>query len=95
MHKRMRDRETGGSRDIREMMGGGGEASSSGAQAEEAEGEGDFFFSRGLGGDVLSSRLVSLNPIRYHRSSGFSDCEPSLRHGIIRLSASAGTALAN
>ena len=54
-----------------------------------------FFFSRGFGGDVLSSKLVSLNPIRYHRSSGFLGCKPSLRHGIIRLSASAGTALAN
>ena len=31
-----------------------------------------FFFHGGYGGDVLSSRLVSLNPIRYHRSTGFS-----------------------
>ena len=56
-----------------------------------------IFFHGGQGGDVLSSRLVSLNPTRYHRSSGFFDCEPSLRHGVIGLSASAQacTALAN
>ena len=30
-----------------------------------------FFFSRGLGGGVLSSRLVSLNPIRYTAPLGF------------------------
>ena len=54
-----------------------------------------FLFFTGVVGDVLSSRLISLNPIRYHRSSGFFDCEPSLRHGVIGLSASACTALAN
>ena len=33
-----------------------------------------FFFHGGYGGDVLSSRLVSLNPIRYHRSTEFPSC---------------------